>query len=143
MKHYRLTLFIALLLGFNLYVLGQTSSATKKATPTEVIVDLNKDVSLREDIYGLANMTSEQLRVCCAAVRGRATNSITDVTKVTQNTKTEAYTIFMKTEWYGFLTGQHYWISGKLLLTADGNTHWRTLKKSAGISAGCADNCVE
>lgn len=143
MKNCFVLLLVALILGCNLYAWGQSSSATKKASLAEEIVDLNKDASLREDVYGLANMTAEQLLVCCAAVRGRATYLITDVTKVTQKVNTENYTVFMKVEWYGFLTGQHYWISGKLLLNADGSMHWKTLKKSAGISTGCADNCIE
>ena len=89
-----------------------------------------------------AKTAGSQLMNCCSSFGGRGFSVDMDEDKINVNDLSGMITIPMKVNWYGSLSGRHYWIRGELIITSSGQRRWNKVSDSGGFSPGCSRGCI-
>lgn len=108
----------------------------------EISFDWSKEAKLKEDINDIGLTVANQMMNCCSSWGGTNVSADIDFEGIKQNSVSEAFTIPMTVRWQGSLSGNQYWIQGKLLVNADGSKTWLKIKDSGGFYPGCSKNCI-
>jgi hypothetical protein len=89
-----------------------------------------------------AEAAGQKLINCCSSAGGR--NLSADIESWEINELTSRLKIIMTVTWNGSLSGNRYWIKGKLICDPDGcNPKWEKIDDSKMFSSGCGTNCVK
>jgi hypothetical protein len=89
-----------------------------------------------------AKTAGSQLMNCCSSFGGRGFSVDMNEDDVNINDLSGMITIPMKVNWYGSLSGRHYWIRGELIITSSGQRRWNKISDSGGFSPGCSRGCI-
>ena len=105
-----------------------------------------KDIEEYEEMMDFcetqAKTAGNQLMRCCSSFGGRGFSVNMNKDDININSFAETITIPMKVNWYGSLTGRHYWIKGELIITNSGQRRWNKISDSGGFSPGCSQGCI-
>ncbi|MCA0382603.1 MAG: hypothetical protein LCH58_10610 [Bacteroidetes bacterium] len=112
--------------------------------------ELKNDTDLRQEIQDIANSASVKLMGCCSSYGGRENkaeihwgkdeNGIcqTRISKLTNK-----LIITMTASWRGSLSGNYYWIKGRLVMDFETKQlNWEKISDSGGFPAGCGQRCI-
>lgn len=130
---------------FTVVAFGQTRlpGAGSNSSSEGSSVDFSKERQLKEDITDIGLQVANKLMNCCSTFGGKNLYSNVDFDGVKQNTVSGAFTIPMTVGWYGSLSGNHYWIKGKLLVYSSGRKEWIKINDSGvGFSPQCSKDCI-
>lgn len=117
---------------------SNSGSSSNEGTP----VDFSTEQQLKKDIDDVGLTVANKLMRCCSSFGGNNLYSKVDYKNVRQNQATGAFTIPMQIGWYGSLSGNHYWIKGKLTVYSNGSKEWLKIRDSGGFNPGCSKDCI-
>lgn len=105
-------------------------------------VDLTKEQQLKRDIDNQALAVANQLMRCCSSYGGNNVQGVVDYDNVYVSDATGEFVISMIAKWTGSLTGNPYWIQGKLVVSKNGSASWLKIRDSGGFQPACSQNCI-
>lgn len=108
----------------------------------DICFDWNKEEKLKADIEDIGLTVANKIMNCCSSWGGTNVGASIDFEGVRQNEVTGAFTIPMTVRWQGSMSGNQYWVQGKLLVYSDGSKAWLKIKDSGGFYPGCSKNCI-
>lgn len=88
-----------------------------------------------------ANTAGSQLMSCCSTFGGQNFSVRVNEEDIEIDKYADLITIPMTVNWYGSLSGRHYWIKGTLFISPSGR-RWNKISDSGGFSPGCSQNCI-
>ncbi|MFV0411502.1 MAG: hypothetical protein ACK5LJ_17930 [Paracoccus sp. (in: a-proteobacteria)] len=137
-------LSIVLVLGVFYFSYSQTRLLGSKSTESgkEVSFNWSNEVKLKKDIEDIGLTVANKIMHCCSSWGGTNVGADIDFENVKQNEVTGAFTIPLTVKWQGSLSGNQYWVQGKLLVYSDGSKSWLKIKDSGGFYPGCSKNCI-
>lgn len=126
------------------FVFGQTRlpGASNNTSGNQKSFNFNQEQELKRDIDEIGLTIANRLMNCCSSWGGTNVGADVDYEQVRENELTGAFTIPMTVKWQGSLTGNRYWIKGKLVVNGDGTTSWLKIKDSGGFNPGCSQGCI-
>ncbi len=106
-------------------------------------IDFSSKPALKQDIDNMALDVANKLMRCCSKYGGNSLQASVDYPECTWSETSSVITVPMTVQWTGSLSGNRYWIKGKLLINAEtkGLT-WLKISDSGGFSGGCSNGCV-
>lgn len=112
-------------------------------------IDFTNKQELKNDIQEVANSVAYRLMKCCSSWGGNNVRGTVNWDECYENSMRKRYSIVMTASWTGSLSGNSYWIKGKLKLTYTQNSDgswsdsrtWEKIADSGGFSAGCGRDC--
>lgn len=104
-------------------------------------LNLYSNPELKRDIETTGLTVANQLMRCCSSWGGTNVYANIDYDNCTKNSS-GVYTLPMQVGWQGSLSGNQYWIQGKLIIDNNGNKQWLKIKDSGGFYAGCSNGCI-
>ncbi|WP_314240489.1 hypothetical protein [Capnocytophaga leadbetteri] len=79
---------------------------------------------------------------CCSSWGGNNVYVEVDYSEVCVISITGTFTIPMLIGRYGSISGEHYWIKGKLIVNCNGQQEWLKIRDSGGFNPGCSKDCI-
>lgn len=137
-----LSISLLFLTTFILQAQTRLPGANTNEAGKEVRFDWSKEAKLKQDIEDIGLSVANKIMNCCSSWGGTNVGADIDFESVKQNEVTGAFTIPMTVRWQGSLSGNRYWIQGKLLIYSDGSKAWLKIKDSGGFYPGCSKNCI-
>lgn len=123
---------------------GQTRlpGASSNNSGSEKSFDFSEEEKLKRDIDDIGLTVANAMMNCCSSWGGTNVGASVDYEGVRMNELTGAFTIPMTVKWQGSLSGNRYWIQGKLIVNGDGTKSWLKIKDSGGFYPGCSKGCI-
>lgn len=143
MKKYLTILLITTISFFKLTGQTRLPGATSSNPASEKSFDFTLEAQLKNDIDDIGLAIANSLMNCCSSYGGTNIRSDIDYQEVRLNEVTGSFTIPMTVNWQGSLSGNNYWIKGKLIISSNGTKTWLKIKDSGGFYAGCSQGCVK
>jgi len=134
-------LSILLIISISVFKLtGQTRlpGASSNNSASEKSFDFTVEAQLKSDIDDIGLSIANSLLNCCSSYGGTNIRADIDYQEVRFNEVTGSFTIPMTVNWQGSLSGNMYWIKGKLIIISNGTKTWLKIKDSGGFYAGCS-----
>jgi len=143
MKYLQTLLFIIVFSVLEL--IGQTRlpGATSSNSTSEKSFDFTEEAQLKSDIDDIGLSIANSLMNCCSTYGGTNIGADVDYQEVKLNEVTGSFTIPMTVHWQGSISGNKYWIMGKLIINSNGVKTWLKIKDSGGFYAGCSQGCIK
>lgn len=138
------TLFVLVMSLMTSMMYSQTRlpGSGNSETGKEKTFNWSNEAKLKADIEDIGLQVANQILKCCSSWGGTNVGATIDFEGVKQNELTGAFTIPMTVRWQGSLSGNRYWIQGKLLVNSDGSKTWLKIKDSGGFYPGCSSKCI-
>jgi hypothetical protein len=112
-------------------------------------IDFSNKQELKNDIQEVAGSVAYKLMRCCSSWGGNNVRGEVNWNECTFNKLRNTYSVIMTASWTGSLSGNQYWIKGKLILRYYDNGNgginetrtWEKIADSGGFSPGCGKDC--
>ena len=112
--------------------------------------ELKNDYEIRQELQGLANSAANSLMKCCSTWGGenlRATiiwdKDADGLCQTRISRLTNEIIITMTVSWTGSISGDSYWIKGKLIFNTENKRRkWEKINDSGGFQPGCSNGCI-
>lgn len=127
-------------------ILISTSCFSQKRLPgsqsdTGSKIDFSQYPELKADMENMGLKVANQLMHCCSNWGGKNVYATIDYDNCIE-TASGSFTIPMTVGWSGSMTGNAYWIKGKLVINSNGSREWLKINDSGGFSSGCSNGCI-
>ncbi len=137
-----LSLTLVFWIGIVSYSQSRLPGSNSNESGKEIGFNWSKEAKLKQDIEDIGLTIANTIMNCCSSWGGTNVGADIDFKGVKQNEATRAFTIPMKVRWQGSLSGNRYWVQGKLLVYSDGSKTWLKIQDSGGFYPGCSKNCI-
>lgn len=104
-------------------------------------IDFSKYPELKADIDNMGLKVANKLMHCCSSWGGKNVYATIEYENCME-TASGSFTIPMTVGWSGSMTGNAYWIKGKLVVNSNGSSEWLKINDSGGFSSGCSNGCI-
>lgn len=112
-------------------------------------IDFSDKQELKDDIREVSQSVAYKLMRCCSSWGGNNVRGEVNWTECYYNRLKNSYSIIMNASWTGSISGNQYWIKGKLILKYYDNGNgslnevrvWEKIADSGGFSPGCGMDC--
>lgn len=128
---------------------GKSGGTSETSANEGQRIDFSSDPELKSDIQDVANSVAYKLMRCCSSWGGNNVRGMVEWDECYFSKARNTYSIAMTASWTGSLSGNSYWIKGKLKLiysvSSNGNVSdrrvWEKIADSGGFSPGCGKDC--
>ncbi len=148
------TVLVLLLFFWSSTICGQglpsKSGGTSQTSNSEgAKIDFTSKQELKNDIQEVASGVAYRLMKCCSSYGGNNVKGNVNWDECYESSMRKRYSVIMTAGWTGSLSGNSYWIKGKLILTYTQNSDgswsdsrtWEKIADSGGFSPGCGQSC--
>ena len=143
MKKKMLPIILLICLGTNAQTRLPGSQNQTNSSDAPQTIDFSVEKDLKSDIEQTGLVVANRLMNCCSSWGGNNISAQIEWDGVRTSKLTNDFTIPMTVNWTGSISGNRYWIQGRLIVHSDGSKEWIKVKDSGGFSAACSNNCIQ
>ena len=118
---------------------GSSSSSPTASEGTPI--NFMTETTLKKQVDDIGLKVANDLMRCCSSYGGNNVYAQVDYDNCRTDSQTSTFYLPMKIGWTGSMSGNPYWIKGKLVVSKEGR-QWLKISDSGGFQPSCSKNCI-